>query len=69
LLPDAPVEVEFTIPEVPSGLESLVESLRIEIADEAAALGDLLDFNQFAFDFVCEEICDEIDVSIASAQE
>jgi hypothetical protein len=68
MLPDAPVEPEVNIPEVPSGLESLVEDLRDQIGSEADTLGDILDFNQFAFDFVCEEICDEIQVSIDAAE-
>jgi hypothetical protein len=69
LLPDDPAEVDYTIPDVPEGLESLVADLRDEIEEGADALADLLDFNQFAFDFVCEEICDEFEVVIGQANE
>ena len=67
-LPEAPIEVETTIPAIPAGLEPLVEDLRNQIAGDADNLGDVLDFNQFAFDFVCEEAVDEIQVAIDAGE-
>jgi hypothetical protein len=54
---------------VPIGFDGVVEELRDQINDEVDTLGNLVDFNQFAFDFVCEESCDEIQVLIDAAFE
>ena len=61
MLPETPIVVETTEPPIPAGMESLVEELRQQIKDAAVELGCVLDFNAFAFDFVCEEIVDKID--------
>ena len=61
MLPEAPVVVDTTIPSIPAGLEPLVEELRAQIGDDATALGSVLDFNNFAFDFICEEAVDDIE--------
>jgi hypothetical protein len=42
LLPDDPAEVDYTIPDVPEGLESLVADLRDEIEEGADALAIFL---------------------------
>jgi hypothetical protein len=54
---------------VPVGFDGVVEELRDQINDDVDTLGNLVDFNQFAFDFVCEESCDEIQVLIDAAFE
>ena len=68
-LPEKPVDVETEIPAIPAGLEPLVEGLRNTIAEDATALGSILDFNNFAFDFICEEAIDDIDAATVVATE
>lgn len=68
-LPEQPVTVDTEIPTIPAGLEPLVEGLRTTIADDATALGSILDFNNFAFDFICEEAIDDIDAATTVATE
>ena len=66
-LPDQPVVVETEQPAIPAGLEPLVEDLRQTISDDADALGSILDFNNFAFDFICEEAVDDIEAATVAA--
>ena len=61
MLPNMPNEVETNDIPVPPGQEPLVEDLREQIDNEADMVGDQRDFNDFAFQFVCEEICMEIE--------
>lgn len=66
ILPNGNVDLSdrVEIPMVPSGFDSVVEDLRDQIDAELDTLGNLLDFNGFAFAFVCEESCDEIQLLI-----
>jgi len=66
-LPEQPVVVTTDIPAIPAGLEPLVEDLRTTIAEDATSLGLVLDFNNFAFDFICEEAVDDIEASTVLA--
>jgi hypothetical protein len=68
-LPEQPVTVDTEIPAIPAGLEPLVEGLRDTIADDATTLGSILDFNNFAFDFICEEAIDDIEDATIVATE
>ena len=54
-------EVETADIPVPAGSETLVEDLRDEIEEEADVVGEQIDFNNFAFQFVCDEICTDIE--------
>ena len=63
MLPKNPdtVGTQTTFPPIPDGLEEPVDDLRAQITEEAANLHMIRDFNAFAFNFVCEELVDEID--------
>ena len=61
MLPNPPTEVETANIPIPPGRENLVEELREEISEEADTVGEQIDFNNFAFQFVCEEICQDIE--------
>jgi hypothetical protein len=67
MLPQGDTVVDVMIPIIPEGFEGLVEDLRDQIGEEADGLGDVIDFNAFAFNFVCEEARDEIQVVIDEA--
>ena len=54
-------EVETADIPVPAGSEDLVEDLRDDIEEEADVVGEQIDFNNFAFQFVCDEICTDIE--------
>ena len=54
-------EVETADIPVPAGSETLVEDLRDDIEEEADVVGEQIDFNNFAFQFVCDEICTDIE--------
>ena len=69
MLPTDPVTVDRTIPDVPAGLEEFVEDFRDDINTNADALADTLTFNEFAFNFVCEESIDEIMTVQAAADQ
>ena len=61
MLPGAPIVVETTKPEIPAGLESLVEDIRAEIDKEAEDLRCALGINAFAESFVCEETVKDLE--------
>ena len=69
MLPNQPNEVETNDIPVPQGQEPLVEDLRQQIDSEADMVGEQRDFNDFAFQFVCEEICMEIEEVQTRAEE
>jgi hypothetical protein len=71
ILPNGNVDLSdrVEIPMVPVGFDGVVEDLRDQIDTELDTLGNLLDFNAFAFAFVCEESCDEIQVLIDASFE
>lgn len=69
MLPNQPNEVETNAIPVPPGQEPLVEDLRQQIDSEADMVGEQRDFNDFAFQFVCEEICKEIEEEMVKVEE
>ena len=62
-------EVETADIPVPAGSETLVEDLRDDIEEEADVVGEQIDFNNFAFQFVCDEICTDIEAVQVTAND